>query len=146
MVKYCILSKACHFPYEIQQLNHGDSDCIFTSTELLIALQWTTYAVICAYSLKDLEARMPRTAGGTLPSTIRCPPFTTYRVEFEGSFLANYQDQELFWLPQIKEIGSNQFRFVSRTDAWSDLAIVMILPFNGAPIRRWELWKTILFP
>lgn len=80
---------------------------------------------------------MTRTAVGTLPSTIPCPPFTTYRVEFEGSFLASYQDRELFWLPQIKEIGSNQFRFVSRTDARSDLAIVMIVPF------KWGSYQTL---
>jgi len=76
---------------------------------------------------------MTRTTVETSRSTIPCPPFTTYRVEFEGireRDLARYQGMQLYWLPQIKEIGSNQFRFVSRTDDRSDLAIVLIVPFK----------------
>jgi len=120
----------CHCPYEIQQPNDSDPACIFTTTEFLIAFQWTTNAVIYAYSLEDLESRMTRTTVETSRSTIPCPPFTTYRVEFEGFALARYEDMQLYWLPQIKEIGSNQFRFVSRTDYRSDLAVIMIVPFK----------------
>ena len=77
---------------------------------------------------------MTKTAVGVLPSTIPCPPFTTHRIEFEGFALASYQDMQLSWLPQIKEIGSDQFRFVSRTDPRSELSIVMTVPFKwGSP-------------
>lgn len=84
--------------------------------------------MIYSYSLEDLESRMTRT-----PSTIPCPTFTTYRVEFEGFALASYQDMGLHWLPQIKEIGNDQFRLVSRTDYRSDSAVVMIIPFKWNP-------------
>jgi len=92
--------------------------------------------VIYTFLLEDLESRMTTTAVQTLPSTIPCPPYKSYRVEFEGFALACYQDMQLSWLPQIKEFRSKEFRFVSRTDHRSDLAIVMIAPF------RWNQHQT----
>jgi hypothetical protein len=78
---------------------------------------------------------MTRTTVDTLPSPIPAPPCTTYRIEFEAPALELYQGIQLYWLPQIKEFGRDQFRFVSRTDYRSDFAIVMITPFQWNPIH-----------